>query len=296
MRAGSTQAFLCINYVTVETKQSPTVGEIIDRYEAECLQDLGVRTRRDYQRHLNHLRREFGHRIASELVPKDFSDFMHVKKGKIQRNRQLAVLSACFSKAVRRWFWLDRNCLVDVERNPARPRDRYVSDAEYEGCKASAPLRVQLMMELALLTGQRQGDLISLQWGQITEMPDGSTVILFEQAKTRKRLAIKVTPVLEAVLDRCWNLPNGGKDGGPYVITRRMGGTYTSEGFRALWQRTINAWVKLGNKRFTFHDLRAKSASDSVSVDAAFQRLGHTSIAMTKRVYDRGIRVVTPLK
>lgn len=280
----------------METKHAPTVGDIIDRYEAECLHELGERTRRDYRRHLIHLRREFGHLNARELVPKDFSNFMNVKKGKIQRNRQLAVLSAAFTKAVRRWFWLDRNCLRDVERHSSRPRDRYVSDAEYEGCKAMAPLRVKLMMELALLTGQRQGDLISLQWSHITEMPNGSTVILFEQAKTRKRLAIKVTPALEAVLDRCWQLPKGGKDGGLYVIERRCGGKYTSEGFRALWQRTQNQWVRLGNKRFTFHDLRAKSASDSATVDDAYQRLGHTSIAMTKRVYDRGIRVVTPLK
>jgi integrase len=280
----------------VETKHAPTVGDLIDRYQAECLQELSPRTRRDYQRHLNHLRREFGHRTACDLVPKDFADFMNVKKGKIQRNRQLAVLSAVFTKAVRRWFAIDRNVLRDVERHSSRPRDRYVSDAEYEGCKASAPLRVRLMMELALLTGQRQGDLISLQWSQVVEMPDGTNAILFEQAKTRKRLALKVTPTLEAVLDRCWQLPKGGKDGGPHVITRRCGGCYTSEGFRALWQRTINAWVKRGNKRFTFHDLRAKSASDSATVDDAYQRLGHTSIAMTKRVYDRGIRVVTPLK
>jgi integrase len=280
----------------VETKHAPTVGDIIDRYEAECLHELGPRTQRDYQRHLNHLRREFGHRIASELVPKDFANFMNVKKGKTQRNKQLACLSAAFSKAVRRWFMIDRNVLKDVERHGTRPRDRYVSDAEYEGCKLGAPLRVRLMMELALLTGQRQGDLLSLQWSHIVEMPDGATAILFEQAKTRKRLAVKVTPALEAVLDKCWQLPKGGKDGSPWVITRSCGGRYTSEGFRALWQRTQGAWVKLGNKRFTFHDLRAKSASDSASVDDAYQRLGHTSIAMTKRVYDRGIRVVTPLK
>lgn len=276
----------------VQTNHAPTVGDIIDRYEAECLSSLAPRTARDYGRHLKHLRRQFGALTASTLVPKDFADYMNVKRGKIQRNRSLAVLSAAFTIAVRRWFWIDRNVLKDVERHSSRPRDRYVSDAEYEGCRATAPLRVKLMMELAVLTGQRQGDLLGLKWEDVIETPSGNSAVLFEQSKTGKRLAVQITPAVEAVLDKCWQLPNRSE----YVITRKFGGCYTSEGFRALWQRTINKWVKLGNKRFTFHDLRAKSASDSVSVDAAYQRLGHTSIAMTKRVYDRGIRFVTPLK
>lgn len=242
------------------------------------------------------LRHTFGSRIAAELVPKDFGEFLNVPKGKIQRNRQLAVFSAALSEAVRRWYWLDRNVLKDVARNPSRPRDRYVSDAEYEGCKAIAPVRVKCAMELALLTGQRQGDLLDLKWKAIIDMPDGTNAILFEQAKTAKRLAIKITPALEAILDKCWQLPNGGKDGCEYVLPTRMGRRYTSEGFRACWQRTQKKWKRFGNRAFTFHDLRAKSASDSVTVEAAYQRLGHTSMAMTRRVYDRGIRVVTPLK
>lgn len=278
----------------MQTPDTVTVSQILDRYEAECLHELAPRTRRDYQRHINHLRHRFGHLVASELKPKDFGPFLQVppgKKGKIQRNRQLAVLSAAFSEAVGRWYWMERNVLRDVKRNPSVPRNRYVTNDEYERCKAIAPLRVQLMMELALLTGQRQGDLLAMEWAHLRDM-----LMLFTQSKTGKRLAVQITPAVEAVLDKCWQLPGGGKDGGPYVITRKCGGRYTSEGFRALWQRTQNAYVKAGNLRFSFHDLRAKSASDSESIDAAYQRLGHTSMTMTRRVYDRGVRVVSPLK
>lgn len=268
-----------------------TVSQILDRYEAECLSSLAPRTARDYARHIKHLRQTFGPLIANDLRPRDFRDFMNVKKGKIQRNRTMAVLSAAFSEAVGRWYLLERNVLRDVKRHPSSPRNRYVTDEEYAKCKAMAPLRVQLMMELALLTGQRQGDLLSLEWDQVRDM-----AILFTQSKTGKRLALTVTPAVEEVLDKCWQLPSGGKDGSEFVITRKCGGRYTSEGFRALWQRTINGFVKAGNVRFSFHDLRAKSASDSTTIDAAYQRLGHTSMTMTRRVYDRGIRVVSPLK
>lgn len=268
-----------------------TVSQILDRYERECVPLLSPRTAKDYRRHIVHLRREFGHFIADEMRPRDFGAFINVQKGKIQRNRQLAVLSAAFSMAVGRWYWMERNCLRDVKRNPSTPRNRYVTNEEYESCKAMAPLRVQLMMELALLMGQRQGDLLALEWRHLRDMK-----VLFTQSKTGKRLAVEITPAVETVLDKCWALPGGGKDGGPYVITRKCGGRYTSEGFRALWQRTQNAFVKAGNLRFSFHDLRAKSASDSTSIDAAYQRLGHTSMTMTRRVYDRGVRVVSPLK
>lgn len=252
---------------------------------------LAATTHRDYIRHLGLLREAFGPVVADELTPRMLADWMDVPKGKIQRNRQLAVLSAVYQKAIRRYFLCRANPCKEVDRHPSKPRDRYITDAEYEQVKALAPLRVQLAMELALLTGQRQGDIIGMLWSQIQDMN-----ILIKQAKTGKKLAIAITPTVEAVLDRCWNLPNGGKDGGPYVITRKQGGRYTSAGFRALWQRTSQKWKRLGREALTFHDLRAKSASDSGTLELAMQRLGHTSMALTRRIYDRGTRVVAPLR
>lgn len=252
---------------------------------------LAPRTHRDYLRHLGHIRTDLGHILADELTPRLLSEWMDVPKGKIQRNRSLAVLSAVYQKAVRKYFLAKVNPCREVDRHPSKPRDRYITDAEYEQIKALAPLRVQLAMELALLTGQRQGDIIGMKWTQLQDM-----AIQIRQGKTGKKLAITITPALEKVLDRCWSLPNGGCDGGDYVITKKHGGRFTSEGFRANWQRVSKKWKKLGKEVATFHDLRAKSASDSGSLEVAMQRLGHTSMALTRRVYDRGCRVVAPLR
>jgi integrase len=275
----------------MNTPTRVTVSAILDRFERDYLPTLSPRTRKDYARHVQHLKREFGHMIADDLRPKDFGPFLDVPKGKIQRNRQLAVLSCAFSEAVGRWYWIERNVLKDVRRNPSQPRSRYVTDAEFEACKAIAPLRVRLAMDLALLTGQRQGDIITMTWAQVQDIG-----IVVEQAKTGKKLAIEITPALEAVLDKCWMIKGGGNEGSDHVLPTRTGKPYTSEGFRACWQRTINAYVRSGGKRFTFHDLRAKSASDSETIDAAYQRLGHTSMSMTRRAYDRGVRKVKPLR
>lgn len=39
---------------------------------------------------------------------------------------------------------------------------------------------------------------------------------------------------------------------------RRQGQPYTEQGFKAMWNRIMEDWLKLsGAERFTFHDLRA---------------------------------------
>lgn len=148
----------------MQTNTTPTVSDLLDRYQAECLPSLAPRTARDYVRHVGHLKRWFGDRIASELKPRDFGPFLSIppgKKGRVQRVRQLAVLSAAFTQAVSFWYWgLEHNVLRDVKRPKFLPRDRLIEDHEFEAVRLSAPLRVRLMMDLALRLGQRQGDLL----------------------------------------------------------------------------------------------------------------------------------------
>jgi integrase len=272
------------------TPTTPTVAEILDRYQANCLPSLAPRTARDYVRHIGHLKARFGDRIASELKPKDFGPFIQErsgKKGQVQRVRQLAVLSAAFTQAVSFWYLLDHNVLRDVKRPKRPPRDRLIEPHEFEAVRSQAPLRVQLMMDLAVRLGQRQGDLLDLKWADIR---DGH--VNLQQGKTGKRLAIEISPELKRIFGKCWMLPNRGE----YVITRKCGGRYTSEGFRALWQRTINAYVRRGGTRYTFHDIRALCATKCKTPEEAMKLLGHTNISMTLRVYRRGVERVKALQ
>lgn len=263
-----------------------TVNDILDRFERDSLPSRGERTQKDYRRHLVVLRRVFGRMDANALRPKDFAEFLNVKKGPIQRVRQLAVLSAAFTDAVSRWFVLERNVLRDVKRPKSKPRDRLIEDPEFAGVMALAPIRVKLMMRLALKIGQRQGDLLNLKWADIKGME-----IHIYQSKTGKRLAIEIDSELEKLLDDCWNLPHGGHE---YVIVTRNGTRYTSEGFRACWQRVMRKWMRRG-ENFHFHDIRALCATKCPTPDYAMRLLGHTTLAMTMRVYRRGIERVKAL-
>lgn len=279
-----------------------TVNDILDRYERTCLDELAPRTRIDYRRHIIRLREVFGTAVAAELEPKDFADFLDVRRGVWQRVKQLAVLSGAFTKAVRRWYWMKRNPLRDVERPRGKPRDRLVSQEEFDAVRASAPYRIKLAMDLAVMTGQRQGDILNFRWTDIKDLPapiiDPITkeVVTSElrvcQAKTGKRLAIGICKDLESALDKCWQLPMRGE----HVLTRIYGGQFTGEGFRASWQRNMRKFVRTGGVRFTFHDLRALAATRCPTIEQAQKLLGHTDPKMTKRVYRRGVEYVGSLQ
>ena len=281
--------------VALPTGPVVTLSDVFDRYIRDVIPTLAPRTQTDYLRHIKILRAWCGHMRPDDLQPRDVIRFLDVPKGKIQRNRQVAVLSAVYSKAVGKWCEAEKNPCAHVERNPHQHRSRYVTDEEYLAFYQIAPPRVRLAMDLALVTGQRQGDLLRLKWDAVT--PDG---IKFEPSKTArktgKKIIVGLSPTLSAILERCRRLlPDLPRE---YVLRTRTGRPYTSEGFRACWQRAMRKAKKLGlvKERWTFHDLRAKCVSDSGSLQEAFERAAHQSMNMTRGTYDRNFRKVTPLK
>src|SRR6185312_10524931 len=136
-------------------KQGATLHQYFERYKQEVVPTLAPRTQKDYARHFVILDKVFGHMLPDEVRPRDVGAFLDRPKGKIQGNRQVAVLSAVYAKMVGRWYVADRNPCIGVERNPSKRRTRYVTDEEYAAMRAVARPRIKLAMDLALLTGQR---------------------------------------------------------------------------------------------------------------------------------------------
>lgn len=268
-----------------------TIGDCIDRYLREVLPMLARSTQVEYRRYLGSLRTWCGHMRPDDLTSRDVGRLLDVDTGRIARNRMVAALSALYTKMVGRWYVAEKNPCIGVERHEAGKRDRYVTDAEFDAVRDIMPPRIQIAMDLALITGQRQGDLLALQWSQIT-----AEGVLFRQGKTGKRLLVALSPTLKEVLERTKKLlPHFPRQ---YVLRRRDGEPYSSDGFRAIWSRHMRKAVKdkMIAEAFTFHDLRAKCVSDSVTIQQAFERAGHSDMSLTRGVYDRGIRKVVPLK
>jgi site-specific recombinase XerD len=244
-----------------------TFNDMFDRFVKEKLPLRAKRTQADYQYHLVTLRKHFGPRIASELTLDDMNAFMDVERGKGARNRTMAVMSSALQSAVK-WRWLDYNIAKEVTRHAAKPRKRLVSDKEISGIKqkVSHP-QVKLAIDLTRLTGLRQGTLVELRWDQVHE---NERVILARHHVTGKRIEVPITDEVRAVLAKCRELRL--KTDSEYVIANRQGEAYTSAGFRALWQRTINRWTRGGHDRFTFNDITMTALRERKRLSAAPQQ------------------------
>ena len=101
---------------------------------------------------------------------------------------------------------------------------------------------------LALWTGQRQGDLLALTWGNY----DGKHIRL-KQSKTNKNVTVKVAKDLKAILDAKRPAQIGQDIAVQIILTTERGNAWTSDGFRASWGKAVSKAKITG---LTFHDLR----------------------------------------
>jgi len=274
-----------------------TLGGIMDRFIKEELPKLALRTRKDRIREITNLRGVFGSMKPGDVTPQDIYLYMDKRNAPVRANRERSTLSRIFECAIR-WGSATSNPVKDVRPNKETPRDRYVEDWEFWAVHDIAPLPVQLAMQIALATGAAQGIILNLTHRDCKE--DGLHIPL---RKGGKPVILEWTPELRGLIDRCKSMRTTITS--VYLICSRQGQRYTSHGFKAMWQRVMrramgqptyngqkNVSPAVIKERFTFHDLRAKSASDHETGE----HLGHQSNAMLKRVYRRKPVRSTPVK
>jgi integrase len=209
------------------------------------------------------------------------------KPAPVAARHEISLLGHVYVKAIE-WGVTTYNPVRLMGKIKRSRRTRYVTDAEFEAVRALANDRVQLAMDLARRTGQRRGDLLALKRDQLL-----SEGIVFHQGKTGAGVLVEWSPELREILDRSAAMsPQIPRD---YIIRKPGNGRpYTAEGFSAMWQRAMTKYVKQGGTRFSFHDLRAKAASDKATIEEASALLGHASTETTKRVYKRTLTRAKP--
>lgn len=163
-----------------------------------------------------------------------------------------------------------------------------MTDDEFLAVYECASPIVQLLMGLAYITGQREGDLLKLRRDAIT--PQG---LMVRQGKTSRKLLISWSPAVTWLIELAGNLPEQGK-ASLYIACQRNGQPYSESGFQTAWQKHIRKCFKDGlvAERFTFHDLRAKAASDGKDG----RLLGHLDPRTLRKHYIRKPEVVAPVR
>jgi len=266
-----------------------TFGAVLDRYQREVTPKKAPRTQVDERRYLAKLRETFGGmppRGVTPVMVATMRDMIAAKSGAVQANHHLKTLKHVFKMATE-WGVVPANPAREVSRIKVKQRERYVGDDELAKVYEKALPMVQVAIDLAVLTGLRRGDLLALTKDQLRE--DGIHV---RTSKTGRGLIIAYSADLTAVLERAKMLKPHFRQ--PLIATRQ-GKAFTANGFGTLWRRAMVAALPEG-ARFTFNDLRSKSASDTPDLAEASARLGHTSTAVTKRHYVRKPAVVQALR
>lgn len=268
-----------------------TISDLLDRYLREV---APLKAEESYRSNLGQskfIRAGLGEIRVDELRSKHIYQYMDVrgKKGRTRTNREIAMLSHMLTYAIR-WGLIDDNPCRNVMRFKETPRDRYIEDSEYHAFREFAGPLIGAYMDFKLLTGLRKSDILKLKRADLKE--DGIHISI---SKTRQRIIIEWSDHLRAAVRAVKSLPR--PINSIYLFSTRKGQPYTASGFSSIWQRKMAKALEMGilEERFTDHDLRAKTGSDT-ELEHATRLLAHLDSKVTKRHYRRKVPVVRPLK
>ena len=188
-------------------------------------------------------------------------------------NRALALLRHLLRLAHEEWELLDAVPRIRMERE-AEGRLRWLTPEEatrlLDACRKSRNEHLTDLVEFALFTGMRRGEVLALTWERVDR---ARGVVLLDVTKSGKRREVPLNSRADAVLAR-----RGSKSLGLVFGTRNW------DHFRSAWENAVER-AKLAD--FHFHDLRHTFASWAVQRGASLQEvkdlLGHHSLAMTLR-------------
>lgn len=288
-----------------------TVEELLRKYEGDELPALTRdTTRKEYEGRVRRVRAAFGKtRYAKTegqaLLPGFLSAVTITKhlhdnrKRASSANKDIQTLSRVFRLARVRWGLTTFNPCEAIEYLPEAPRDQYVSDKRYAEIYQAAPPVLQCMLEISTQTGAREGMIFDIRVGDFDDKHLELRVTKKRNDAGHQAKQYRMTPDLKQALDRALELRKKNRGGAKslpsdYLFITRQGKPYTKESFKRLW-RTLRSRVGLKPREITFHDMRAKAASDSASDTDAQELLHHEDVKITKRVYRRKVPTSTPL-
>lgn len=271
-------------------------AEAVARYKNTILAEARERSRLTRAQHLEHFTEQFAglalaqvtaDRVAQARDDLSASTYSRGKQSKPMSgatvNRYLATLSHLFTVAQKEWRLVDRNPVREISRKREnKGRIRYLLDEEREGlflaCDRSDWPPLKALVQLAISTGARRGELLGLTWDRV-DLKKGRATVL-ETKNGDPRVLPLVGKALEAL--RELKLQNSAKS--PFVFSHPNGRPEAFYWFDQHWAEALKQ-AKL--KNFRFHDLRHTSASylaqrGASAVEIA-EVLGHKSLSMVRR-------------
>jgi integrase len=187
------------------------------------------------------------------------------------------------------WGWMDRERAAIIRevgmlqeppgrQRPIKPAELTAILGAFKRVDARFARRV---VQAALLTGCRLGEILSLEAGDVDLK---RKVLDLSKTKQNRNHQIVVTPPLASVLKEA--LADEKRKGGAHVFVNRAGKPYTVDGFSKHFARVADR-AKLPD--ITFHDLRRHVGTllinEGERLEVVSKLLGHSTVAVTQRSY-----------
>jgi integrase len=268
-----------------ESRDAPTMAELIGKFESEYLPRKRPSTIRSYKGMLDkHIKPFFGKftKVSEiEFADVDKLHFTVTATGsRYVANRCVSLLSRIFSLAIR-WQMRADNPARGVERNPESKRRRYLSGDELARLTKALTETddkqfVNVVMTL-VLTGARRGEVFSMRWDAL-HLAKGKAVWSKPSSETKQKrdhTVVLSEPVrlLLASIER----------DGDFVFPSNGGTGHITE-IKKSWKVLL---ARAGIKSLRVHDLRHSFASQLVNSGASLaligSMLGHASPVTTSR-------------
>lgn len=301
--------------IEVAGSEIETMEALCDRYAQQHIPTLAPKTQESYIPSNARIRTVFGKMPVSAFEPhqvrKYFEKVTSTRSLSVARS-DITVLRGLFAKAMD-WGVIKAHPMTGMKFKQLKAATDEVQDWEidallsFEATSRSAQVG-QLYTRLKIMLGCRRGDLLRIKLSDLKD--DGIHVT---PSKTKESSQVRQIfrwtddegneiSELRNVIDAILAVPPS-RIGDAHLFTTREGkgfmneSTGRSNSFDSLWGRYMDAAQKHTDidhkiKEKTF---RAYVGSESISVEDAAERLGHTNTATTQKHYRSKPRIITPL-
>ncbi len=242
-----------------------TITEALAEYiNSKDFKALADKTQKSYRSYVDMWVEKFGWHGLDDVNTAMLCEYVW-ERG-YQANRELAPLSGAYKVGlIKRWCTSNPCKGVIRAKEPKRVKAVLVDDVK--AVRAASPLWLRTVIDVAVTTALRQGDIISLD-----EWSASDQGLLVHVSKTSRPILFKWTPFLKSL---------------KYPLTNSKGNRLNEYAIRSAWGR---ARIKANTKDLQFKDLRRfalQCRRESDSIYSAMELADHTDINTT-RIYLAG--------
>lgn len=228
---------------------------------------------------IKHFNEFFKGKFLSTITPELIERYKAARKDAganlMTINRELACLKTIFNIAIL-WGKIDFSPAKQIRRFPVNNiREKILGDEEMRRLVEVAEPRIKPILILALSTGMRQNEILSLKWQNIHFEGNYIFIEYSKSGKTRQ------VPMNDLIIETLKNIPRVSE----FVFYNTKKNKNVSP--YAVRDAFLRACEKAKIKGLRFHDLRHCAASamvrKGIDLVTVSKILGHSSIIMTMR-------------